>query len=130
MKVICLPVGFASVKSTAPTLLAEHAPHPVDGDRRGHRVYDPGTQAFRKVIETFGEEVVAEDSHIDRKLLGNIVFGQTDQLKKLTDIVWPEIRRLVELEIAGLEAIYPDCIVVLEAAVLFESGREAIGEEI
>ncbi|MCH7741485.1 MAG: dephospho-CoA kinase [Proteobacteria bacterium] len=130
MKVICLTGGLASGKSTAATFLAEKGANIVDADRLGHRVYDPGTQAFRKVIETFGEKVVAEDSHIDRKLLGSIVFGQPDQLKKLTDIVWPEIRRLVELEIAGLEAIYPDGIVVLEAAVLFEAGWEDIGDEI
>ena len=130
MKVICLTGGLASGKSTAATFLAEKGANIVDADRLGHRVYDPGTQAFRKVIETFGEKVVAEDSHIDRKLLGSIVFGQPGQLKKLTDIVWPEIRRLVELEIAGLEAIYPDGIVVLEAAVLFEAGWEDIGDEI
>jgi dephospho-CoA kinase len=59
-----------------------------------------------------------------------MVFGHPDELKKLTDIVWPEIRRLAELEIAGLDAIYPDGIVVLEAAVLFEAGWEDIGDEI
>ena len=129
MKVICLTGGLASGKSTAATFLAEKGANIVNADRLGHRVYDPGTQAFREVIQAFGEKVVAEDNHIDRKLLGSIVFGQPDQLKKLTDIVWPEIRRLVQLEIAGLDAIYPDGIVVLEAAVLFEAGWEDIGEE-
>lgn len=129
MKVICLTGGLASGKSTAAKFLTEKGANIVEADRLGHRVYDPGTQAYRKVIETFGEKVVAADSHIDRKLLGSIVFGQPAQLKKLTDIVWPEIRRLAELEIAGLEAIYPDGIVVLEAAVLFEAGWEELGDE-
>ena len=129
MKVICLTGGLASGKSTAATFLAEKGANVVYADKLGHQVYDPGTQAFREVIETFGEKIVAEDSHIDRKLLGSMVFGQPDELKKLTDIVWPQIRRLAELEIAGLDAFYPDGIAVLEAAVLFEAGWEDIGDE-
>lgn len=129
LKVICLTGGLASGKSTAATFLAEKGANVVYADKLGHQVYDPGTQAFREVIETFGEKIVAEDNHIDRKLLGNMVFGQPDQLKKLTDIVWPQIRRLAELEIAGLDAVYPDGIAVLEAAVLFEAGWEDIGDE-
>ncbi len=129
MKVICLTGGLASGKSTAATFLAEKGANVVYADKLGHQVYDPGTQAFREVIETFGEKIVAEDNHIDRKLLGSMVFGQPDQLKKLTDIVWPQIRRLAELEIAGLDAFYPDGIAVLEAAVLFEAGWEDIGDE-
>ena len=129
MKVICLTGGLASGKSTAATFLAEKGANVVYADKLGHQVYDPGTQAFREVIETFGEKIVAEDSHIDRKLLGSMVFGQPDELKKLTDLVWPQIRRLAELEIAGLDAFYPDGIAVLEAAVLFEAGWEDIGDE-
>ena len=130
MKVICLTGGLASGKSTAAAILEKKGANIIDADRLGHRVYDPGTHAFREIIDTFGEDVVAEDNHIDRKVLSGMVFGQPDQLKKLTDIVWPQIRHLAELEIAGLEAMYPDGIFVLEAAVLFEAGWEDIGEEI
>ncbi|MDA0979036.1 MAG: dephospho-CoA kinase, partial [Proteobacteria bacterium] len=58
------------------------------------------------------------------------VFGKPDELRKLTDIVWPEIRRLAELQIADISAAEPDAIIVLEAAVLFEAGWEDIGDEI
>ncbi len=130
MKVICLTGGLASGKSTVCSFLTEKGASIIDADKLGHRAYDPGTQAYREVIETFGEEVVAEDQNIDRNVLGGIVFEQPDELKKLTNIVWPEIRRLAELEIARLDAIYPDGIVVLEAAVLFEAGWEDLGDEI
>lgn len=102
----------------------------VDADKLGHRVYDTGTQAYRKVIETFGDHVVGEDNHIDRKVLGQKVFADPDELKKLTDIVWPEIRRMAELEINALDAIDPDCICILEAAVLFEAGWENMADEV
>ncbi len=130
MKIICLTGGIASGKSTAAKFLEDQGANIIDADRLGHRAYDVGTQAYRAVIETFGEDIVSRDNEIDRKILGNKVFGQPDELKKLTNIVWPEIRRLAELEIAGFEAIYPDGIVILEAAVLLEAGWQDIGEEI
>ncbi len=130
MKIICMTGGLASGKTTASELLQSRGAEIIDADKLGHRAYDPGTQAYLQVIETFGEDIVGDDHQIDRRALGGKVFGKPDELKKLTDIVWPEIRRLAELEIAGYEAIYPDGVVVLEAAVLFEAGWEDIGEEI
>ncbi len=130
MKVICLTGGIASGKSTAAKLLAEKGANTIDADRLGHRAYDIGTQAYLEVIAAFGDEVVSNDHQIDRKVLGGKVFGKPEELKRLTDIVWPEIRRQAELEIAGFDAVYPDGIVILEAAVLLEAGWQDLGEEI
>ena len=127
MKVICLTGGLASGKSTAARYLADLGAKIIDADKLGHRAYDPGTATYDAVIETFGEELVDENRQIDRKILGGKVFGNPDALKKLTDIVWPEIRRLAEEEIRSSNA---NDIIVLEAAVLFEAGWEDIGDEI
>lgn len=130
MKIICMTGGLASGKTTASELLQSRGAEIIDADKLGHRAYDPGTQAYLKVIEAFGQDIVAADHQIDRRALGGKVFGKPEELEKLTNIVWPEIRRLAELEIAGYEATYPNAIVVLEAAVLFEASWEDIGDEI
>ena len=130
MKIICLTGGLASGKSTAVKYLAEKGARVIDADILGHRAYDPGTAAFEAVIQAFGEDVRGDDGQINRKVLGGKVFGKPDELRKLTDIVWPEIRRLAELQIADISAAEPDAIIVLEAAVLFEAGWEDIGDEI
>ncbi|MDA0271675.1 MAG: dephospho-CoA kinase [Proteobacteria bacterium] len=127
---ICLTGGLASGKSTAVKHLADKGAAVIDADILGHQAYNPGTAAFEAVIKAFGEEVRGNDGQIDRKVLGGKVFGKPDELRKLTDIVWPEIRRLAELEIDAITANNPDAIVVLEAAVLFEAGWEDMGEEI
>lgn len=127
MKIICLTGGMASGKSTAARYLGEQGADVIDADKLGHRAYEPDTQAYREVIATFGDDLVADDKSIDRKALGGKVFGKPEELKKLTDIVWPEIRRLAEAEIKASD---PDNIVVLEAAVLFEAGWEDIGDEV
>lgn len=130
MKVICLTGGLASGKSTAVKHLATKGAVVIDADILGHQAYNPGTAAFDEVISSFGEEVRGGDGQIDRKALGGKVFGKPDALRKLTDIVWPEIRRLAELELAAIADSNPEALVVLEAAVLFEAGWEDIGEEI
>ena len=130
MKVICLTGGLASGKSTAVKHLADKGAVVIDADILGHQAYNPGTAAFDGVISAFGEEVRSDDGQIDRKVLGGKVFGKPEELRKLTDIVWPEIRRLAELELAAIADRNPEAIVVLEAAVLFEAGWEDMGEDI
>ena len=117
--VIGLTGGIASGKSTAARYLESLGAKVVDCDRLGHRAYDPGALSFDAVRKTFGEEVVDDDGLIDRAVLGGKVFGKPGEMKKLTDIVWPEIGRLAQAEI---EAGQPGGITVLDAAVLFEAG--------
>lgn len=129
MHVIGLTGGIASGKSTVARFFREQEVPVIDADILGHRTYEPGTDTFAAVVRTFGDELVAPDGTIDRKVLGAKVFGRADELKKLTDIVWPGIRRLAshalsEFETAGNE------LVVLEAAVLFEAGWQDLTDEI
>lgn len=130
MPVICLTGGIASGKSTATKYLKDQGAHVINADLLGHKAYVPGTRGYQQVIETFGNDLVDEDGRIDRKVLGAKVFGDSDALEQLTSIVWPEIRRLAESEIEQTRSGYPDQIIVLEAAVLFEAGWEDMGDEI
>ena len=127
--IIGLTGGIASGKSTAARHLGTLGAHVIDADRLGHRAYEPGTDAHQAVIEAFGEEVRGADGRIDRKRLGAKVFGNAAALGRLTAIVWPEIRRLAQAEIAAAQAARPDGVVVLEAAVLLEAGwQDAVDE--
>ena len=117
--VIGLTGGIASGKSTAARYLGRLGAKLVDCDRLGHRAYDPGTTSLDAVRRTFGEDIVGDDGRIDRRALGEKVFGKPAEMKKLTDIVWPEIGRMARSEIA---AAPPGGITVMEAAVLFEAG--------
>lgn len=58
---------------------------------------------------------------INRKVLGTKVFNNPQELKKLTGIVWPEIKRLAQEQIDKLAKEGNKCI-VLDAAVLLEAG--------
>jgi phosphopantetheine adenylyltransferase/dephospho-CoA kinase len=128
--VVGLTGGIAAGKSTVASELARRGARVVDADKLGHRAYEPGTRAHRDVIAAFGPEVRAADGTIDRAALGAKVFGKPAELKRLTDIVWPEIRRLAQAEIDSLAHADPRAVVVLEAAVLFEAGWEPLVDEV
>ena len=127
--VIGLTGGIASGKSTAARHLASLGAHVIDADALGHRAYEPDTDAYKAVLTTFGEEVRGTDGQLDRRALGGKVFGDPAAMKQLTDIMWPEIRRLAEVEIAAIRETNAGTVVVLEAAVLFEAGWQDTVDE-
>ena len=129
MHVIGLTGGIASGKSTVTGFFKEREIPVIDADVLGHRTYDPGTDTFAAVVKAFGEDLVAPDGSIDRRVLGGKVFGKPDELKRLTDIVWPGIRKLASESLSEFEAA-GNSLVVLEAAVMFEAGWEDLVDEV
>ena len=130
MRILGLTGGIASGKSTAATQLKELGAIVLDADRYGHRVYEQDTPGFHAVVNEFGHDLVGEDGEIDRRVLGGKVFGDPAQMKRLTDIVWPEIRRLAAEEIAEIRDREPATVIVLEAAVLIEAEWQDLGDEV
>ncbi len=129
MHVIGLTGGIASGKSTVTRFFKDRDVPVIDADILGHRTYDPGTDTFAAVVAAFGNDLVAADGTIDRRVLGGKVFGKPDELKRLTDIVWPGIRKLASEALSEFEAA-GNSLVVLEAAVMFEAGWEDLVDEI
>jgi phosphopantetheine adenylyltransferase/dephospho-CoA kinase len=127
--VIGLTGGIASGKSTVTRFFKDLDIPVIDADVLGHRTYDPGTDTFAAVVKAFGDDLVAADGSIDRRVLGGKVFGKPEELKRLTDIVWPGIRKLASEALSEFEAA-GNALVVLEAAVMFEAGWEDLVDEI
>ena len=130
MRVIGLTGGIASGKSTAARHLETRGALMIDADKLGHRAYEPDTDAFRKVVQAFGDDIVGEDGQIDRRALGGKVFDNPGELDRLTGIVWPEIRKMALAEIDAARIEGKTKAVVLEAAVLLEAGWQDIVDEV
>ncbi len=129
MKVIGLTGGIGSGKSTVSQFLSELGANVLDADKVGHQCYQPGTEAWKDVVDAFGEEIVAPDGSIDRKKLGPIVFGDPEALIRLNQIMHPRMYDMMadqieEYRLGGVE------VVVLEAAILFEAGWTPLVDEI
>lgn len=120
--VIGLAGTIAAGKSTVGQLLVERGAHHCDADKLVHRLYDPGTPGFDRVVEAFGPEVVGPDGYVDRKVLGAKVFGKPEEMNKLTRAMG-SITEAIKAEIDRWRAsLGPDEICVMEAVNLMEPG--------
>ena len=131
MLTIGLTGGIGSGKSTVAQMLGELGAPIIDADKVAHTTYAPdGGAAYAAVIAAFGADIVAPDRTIDRKKLGAIVFGNPDQLNKLTSIVWPAAFAAIRAKIAELRAGGATNPVVVEAAILIEANWTELFDEI
>ena len=103
-------------------LLAERGAHVIDADRVAHEVYAPGTLGFERIVERFGEDLVGGDGAIDRARLGALVFRDPEALADLNRIVHPLVRAEVAARVAGIVADDPAAVIVIEAALMTETG--------
>lgn len=120
--VIGLAGTIAAGKSTVgQTLVARGARH-CDADKLVHRLYDPGTPGFDRVVAAFGAEVVGPDGFVDRKILGAKVFGKPEEMNKLTTAMG-SITEAIHAEIDRWRTeLEPDDVAVMEAVNLMEPG--------
>lgn len=123
MLIIGLTGGICSGKSTIARLLRDSYNLPlIDADLLGHNAYAKGTDCYNKLRDTFGDQIINSDTgEVDRKMLGSIVFSSAEQMAKLNEIVWPEIRALI-ISALDLHRQSQTELVVLEAAVMIEAG--------
>ncbi|CAM2108757.1 unnamed protein product [Caretta caretta] len=119
--VIGLTGGTGSGKSSIARHLEHLGAFRIDVDKLGHEAYAPGGPAYEQVVEEFGKDILNEDGTINRKILGAKVFGNQEQLKCLTDIVWPVIAEMTKRQL-NEAAVQGKAVCVLDAAVLLEAG--------
>jgi dephospho-CoA kinase len=114
--------GLASGKSFVGHALRDLGCHLIEADELGHQVLLPGAEAYDAVIEAFGQKIVDEHGVIDRHKLGERVFGQPELLAKLSSLVHPPVTQRQERMIAKIVRTDPAAIIVVEAAILVETG--------
>jgi len=114
--------GLASGKSLVGRELARLGCHVISADELGHEVMLPGGEAYAPILAEFGPEILNAEGQIDRAKLAATVFKDPERLEKLTRIVHPAVTRRQQALVADIASREPGAIVVLEAAILVETG--------
>jgi dephospho-CoA kinase len=122
VRIIGLTGGIGAGKSTVATMLAERGAVVIDADRVAHEAYAPGTEGFDQLIDRFGRDIVGPDGTIDRARLGQRVFGDRQALADLNAIIHPLVRKEVAKRLRDVERDDPGAVVVIEAALMTETG--------
>jgi len=126
MKVIGITGGIATGVSTVAEMFCERGAVGIEADRVAREVVAPNTEAYNKIVEVFGKQVVGRDGTIDRKKLAEVIFRDPAARRRLNAITHPEIRRRIQEEVEGLRSTNPNAIVVIDLPLLLDTtGPEA-----
>jgi dephospho-CoA kinase len=119
MLLVGLTGNIASGKSTVSQMLSERGATIIDADVLARRAVELGTPGYQRIVERWGDAVLAPDGRLDRAALRSIVFSNPEELEHLNAIVHPEVERMRDrLVREALER--GDRIVVSDIPLLFE----------
>jgi dephospho-CoA kinase len=115
--------NVASGKSTVARQWARAGIAVVSADELSRQVVAPGKPGLARVVEAFGEDVLADDGSLDRAAVRARVFSDPEERRRLEAILHPLItqrraRWLEEREAEGYR------LLVSEIPLLFEVGLE------
>ncbi len=115
---IGLTGGIGAGKSTVSATFDELGGIVVDGDVIAREVVEPGTEGLAKLVEAFGEGILAEDGTLNRPALAAIAFSDEEKRKTLNGIVHPLVgQRRSELIAAAAD----DAVIIEDIPLLVES---------
>lgn len=118
--VVGLTGGIASGKSTVASILKEKGITVIDADIESRLAVEKGEEAYNKIVEHFGKQVLLENDAIDRAKLGAIIFHDEQQRKVLNSIVHPAVRkRMLEKKEKAIEN--GQHLIIMDIPLLFES---------
>lgn len=117
--------SIACGKSTVSDYLKEKGYTIIDADKLGH-VALTSEDVKRRLSETFGANILV-NNEISREVLGKLVFGNDNNLKKLNNIIHPKIKELI---LKLQEEHKNEDLVFLDIALLYEANFVDLVEKV
>ena len=110
--------SFGSGKTTVARIFKSLGAKIIDADRIARSLIKPKTKIYKKIINTFGEDILKGNKNIDRGKLADIVFSNKECLNRLNEIIRPQVIRIIKDQIETESRR----IIVLDAPLLIEAG--------
>lgn len=120
MYIVGLTGGIGSGKSEAARMFAELGVPIVDVDIISHELTASGQETLKEIAHAFGQDVLNDDSSLNRAALRHKVFADNKARKKLETILHPAIyNKVLERLEENASAPYQ----ILAIPLLFETDR-------
>lgn len=123
---IGLTGGVATGKSTVSSILKNLGAEIIDLDIIARQVVERGSPCLERIAECFGKDVLKRDGSLDRKKLGDMVFGEKAKLRQLNSIMHPAMIARVKKKLDRLESESSTRTSVIDAAILIEMGLDRL----
>jgi len=122
MLVVGLTGGVASGKTAVSQVLREEGATILDADLIARELVEPHQPAWEELRRAFGDEVLNPDGSGQRKKLAAQIFSHPEKREVLNAILHPRIRDEINTRLRVIREKDPGAIVVIDAALLVESG--------
>jgi len=91
--VVGLTGGIGSGKSAATALFTKHNIDIIDADEVARDVVEVGSEGLQAITEHFGSDIIHADGSLNRALLREKVFSNSDEKVWLNNLLHPLIRK-------------------------------------
>ena len=115
--------GIGSGKSLAARFFKEEGAYIIDADKLSRDLVQPGKPALKEIVDFFGDFILELDGTLNREKLAEIIFQDVNKKKALEVILHPKIIEKEQEEYSIIRANDPSAIVIIDAALLIESGN-------
>ena len=120
--------GVGCGKSTLLSMLEKQKGAKVIlADNLGHEVMEPGTECYEQIVALLGSSILDETGHIKREKMAQIIYGDDEKRRQVNEIVHPSVKKEIKERIRMWQA---EPLVVVETALMFESGCDAYCDEV
>lgn len=124
MKWVGLTGGIGTGKSTVASLLGQRSVPVIDADQIAKSALASDSPVFSKILDAFGQQIVDQSlGQIDRKKMAEVVFGDSEQKRKLESIVHP----FVQTQVQALKQRYAaqgTPLLIYDVPLLFENNLQ------
>ncbi len=114
--------GICTGKTTVARMFRKLGAPVISADTVVHSLLKKNNSIKNKLIKTFGKEIVSNAGDISRQQLADTVFHDEKKLKRLTAILYPEVRNTIQKKFSDYEKANRYPVTVAEVPMLIEGG--------
>lgn len=123
MLVIGITGGVGAGKSSVLKALEEHCNCKIVlADDVGNKVKEPGQLCYLQIVDLLGQDILKEDSTIDKLKMAEKIFASEELLKQVNSIIHPAVEKYILNDIQAEKKKKSIDVFFLEAALLIEAG--------
>jgi len=123
MQIVGLTGGIASGKSTVASIFKNLGIAIVDADSIAKKAVEPNSKALKRLIETFGKQIVGHCGKLNRAALRNIMISDANCKRHIEEIIHPDVMELSLKEISKIRSKGVRFL-IFEIPLLYETGLE------
>ncbi|MBI3596247.1 MAG: dephospho-CoA kinase [Nitrospirae bacterium] len=130
MLLVGLTGGIGSGKSLVAQMFKQLGAYLIDADELAHQAVEPGQPALKRIVESFGPEILNPDRTLNRAELGRVVFDHPEKRELLNSLVHPYVFMEEERRRKEIAQKDPKAIVMFDAALLIETGSYQLMDKV